>query len=71
MIIHRQQHLHENHKEIADAAMCNEKNAEYYTDVHRPTNCKFRSNKNSQVKIGMQQTDRLVLALYLHLLWCP
>ena len=35
--IHRQQDLHESHKEIANAAMCNEKNAKYYADVHRPT----------------------------------
>ena len=36
-MIHKQQHLHESHKEVADAAMCNEKNAEYDIDVHRPT----------------------------------
>ena len=45
-MIHKQQHLHESHKEIADAAMCNEQNAKYYTDVHRPT--RFRSNQLSQ-----------------------
>ena len=36
-MIHRQQHLQESHKEIGEAAMCNEKNAKYYTDTHRPT----------------------------------
>jgi len=36
-MLHRQQHLQEIHKEIGEAAMCNEKNAKYYTDVHKPT----------------------------------
>ena len=40
-MIHRQQHLQESHREIGEAAMCNEKNAKYFTDVHRPT--RFRA----------------------------
>ena len=34
---HRQQHLQEGYKKIGEAAMCNEKNAKYHTDVQRPT----------------------------------
>ena len=34
-MIHRQTQLDESHKEIEEAAMCNEKNTEYYTDIHR------------------------------------
>ena len=40
-IIHMQQHLQESHKEVGKAAMCNERNAKYYTDVHRST--RFRA----------------------------
>ena len=48
-MIHKQQHLHESHKEIADAAMCNEQNAMYHAKVRRPT--RFRSNEVSQVNL--------------------
>ena len=41
-MMHKQQHQQESHNEIGEAAMCNEKNAKYYTDVHRPT--RYRSN---------------------------
>lgn len=36
-MIHKQLNLHESHKQISEAAMCNEQNAKYYTDIHRPT----------------------------------
>ena len=35
-MIHRQQHMQATHQELGEAAMCNEKNAKYYTDEHRP-----------------------------------
>jgi len=35
-MIHQQQELHASNTEIAEAAMCNEDNVKYYTDVHRP-----------------------------------
>ena len=42
-MIHKQQHMHATHEKIGAAAMCNEKNAKYNTDVHRPT--KFRGQQ--------------------------
>jgi len=40
-MIHRQQHLQESHKEIGQAAMCNETYAKDCTDMHRPA--RFRA----------------------------
>ena len=47
-MIHRQQHMQATHQELGEAAMCNEKNAKYYTDVHRPT--RFRG-KHGQLNL--------------------
>ena len=41
-MIHRQQRMQESYLGIGEAAMCNEKNAKYYTDTHRPT--RYRHN---------------------------
>jgi len=35
-VMHKPQQLQETHKEIAEAAMCSEKNVKWYTDMHRP-----------------------------------
>ena len=39
-MVHRQTQLHESYNEIGEAGMCSEKNAKYYTDLHRPTRCR-------------------------------
>ncbi|DBA78632.1 TPA: hypothetical protein ACH3X1_008554 [Trebouxia sp. C0004] len=39
-MIHKQQQMHATEQEIAAAAMCNEKNVKYYTELHRPTRCR-------------------------------
>ena len=36
-MIHQQLQMNASLEDISDAAMCNEKNAKYYTDIHRPT----------------------------------
>ena len=41
-MVHQQQHMHASYSEIGEAAMCNEKNAKYYIDLHRPT--RFRNS---------------------------
>ena len=35
-MIHRQLNWHESHKQITEAAICNEQNAKYHTDIPRP-----------------------------------
>ena len=46
-MIHRQQHMQATHQELGEAAMCNEKNAKYYTDVHRPTRFRGKHGQSS------------------------
>ena len=40
-MIHPRVIMHATVQEVAQAAMCSEKIADYYTDVHRPTRRKF------------------------------
>ena len=63
-MIHRQTQLDESYKEIGEAAMCNEKNATYYTDIHRQPGlgthtCSYKIESIELHKVSIEQINKL------------